>query len=181
MNTDNIRASNHTGLLKVGALLLTVAACANYDVTLNERVIYSPPPLFNDFELDDPALTACVRQTIIDQSIAKPGMLRQLRCTHAGIKSLAGIEIFSKLEQINFSNNALISADVLTALSELHSLSLADNRINTIAGLAGNSRLKFLDLSGNNALVCDSIEALLRVHPTLEVSRPLHCQSKATD
>jgi hypothetical protein len=45
------------------------SGCADYAVTFNEHAVYTPPPLFSDFALEDEALDACVRQHIVDQAV----------------------------------------------------------------------------------------------------------------
>ena len=72
-------------------LCLLLAACQNYDVTVNDRQVYGPVRPFNDFEVADPALQRCLSQHIGDQRIADPLQLRILNCSSAGIASLEGL------------------------------------------------------------------------------------------
>ena len=48
--------------------LLTIVACDRYQVTLNERQIYTPRILFTNYQIADPALHHCVAQAIINLS-----------------------------------------------------------------------------------------------------------------
>ena len=45
------------------------AACANYEFTVNEKVVYPPLPLFSDYALADAALQQCVTQSIEDSGV----------------------------------------------------------------------------------------------------------------
>ena len=43
-----------------------LAGCESYDVTVNERLVYTPTPLFRDYTIEDAALSDCVEQAILD-------------------------------------------------------------------------------------------------------------------
>lgn len=108
--------------------LLTIVACDRYQVTLNERQIYTPRILFTNYQIADPALHHCVAQAIIDQRIERGEDLLQLNCSYAGIANLAGLTRFSKLEIINLSNNALTDVKPLMFFGGLKRLDLRENR-----------------------------------------------------
>lgn len=132
--------------------LLTIVACDRYQVTLNEREIYSPPLLFGDYKILDPALRNCVAQAISDQKITVAEDLRLLNCSYGGIVSLTGLERFTKLETINLSNN----------------------KLTTIKPLMFFGNLKRLNLQGNSGLSCKdllSLEQLLAA----DLFRPESC------
>jgi len=133
--------------------MLALLSCERYQVTLNEREIYTPAILFSDFQILDPALRTCVTQAINDQKISKPQGLKLLNCSYAAIIQLDGLERFSKLETVNFSNNKLADIKPLMFFGDL----------------------KRLDLRGNSGLSCKdllSLEMLLAA----ELLKPQSCQ-----
>lgn len=132
---------------------LALLSCDRYQVTLNEREIYTPAILFSDFQILDPALRICVTQAISDQKISRPQDLKLLNCTYAAITRLDGLERFTKLETINFANNKLVNIKPLMFFGDL----------------------KRLDLRGNSGLSCKdllSLEILLAA----ELLKPQSCQ-----
>jgi Leucine-rich repeat (LRR) protein len=133
--------------------MLALLSCERYQVTLNEREIYTPAILFSDFQILDPALRTCVTQAINDQKISKPQDLKLLNCSYAAIIQLDGLERFSKLETVNFSNNKLADIKPLMFFGDL----------------------KRLDLRGNSGLPCKdlrSLETLLAA----DLLRPQSCK-----
>ena len=113
--------------LLVGLALLALAGCENYQVTLNEREIYSPPVLFTDYQIADAGLRACIEQTIIDQSIVRAEQLTALLCTYSGIETLTGLGRFNQLKTINLSNNKLKNIKPLMFFGQLQRVDLSDN------------------------------------------------------
>lgn len=133
--------------------MLALLSCERYQVTLNKREIYTPAILFSDFQILDPALRTCVTQAINDQKISKPQDLKLLNCSYAAIIQLDGLERFSKLETVNFSNNKLADIKPLMFFGDL----------------------KRLDLRGNSGLPCKdlrSLETLLAA----DLLRPQSCK-----
>jgi hypothetical protein len=134
-----------------GALtLLGLGGCAEYQITLNEQPIYTPPPLYSQYEVADEALRNCLRQTILDQRITQADQLSRLICRHAGIESLQGLETFVALEELDISHNALRD------LSPLQNL----------------PKLRLLRAHDNPELLCDSLPVS---RETLEIMAPAHC------
>ena len=133
--------------------MMTLLSCERYQVTLNEREIYTPPILFSDFQILDLALRTCVTQAISDQKISKPQDLKLLNCTYAAITQLDGLERFTNLETINFSNNKL-----------------AD-----IKPLMFFGGLKRLDLRGNSGLSCKDLRSL-ELLLAADLLKPQSCQ-----
>jgi len=113
--------------LLVGLALLALAGCENYQVTLNEREIYSPPVLFTDYQIADAGLRACIEQTIIDQSIDRAEQLTALLCTYSGIETLTGLGRFNQLKTINLANNKLKNIKPLMFFGQLQRVDLSDN------------------------------------------------------
>ncbi|MCT2531082.1 protein phosphatase 1 regulatory subunit 42 [SAR92 clade bacterium H921] len=107
--------------------LLTVVSCDRYQVTFNERQIYTPPSLFTNYQIADPNLRNCVAQAISDQRIEHGEDLLQLNCSYAGITNLSGLKRFSKLETINLFNNQLTDIKPLMFLGSLKRLDLREN------------------------------------------------------
>ncbi|WP_096087772.1 leucine-rich repeat domain-containing protein [Agaribacterium haliotis] len=117
---------------------LSLGACSNYEWSLNDRVVYTPPPLFNDYDKSDLALAKCLRQTIEAQQISAATQLSELRCPPGEIHSVQALGIFQKLT----------------------TLGLGDNQIKDASSLAALPKLRFLDLRGNNKLDCTSLSAI---------------------
>lgn len=112
------------GLLLVG---LTLSACNHYQVTLNDQTLYTPAPLYSDYQIDDPALSTCVSQAIKDQNVFQAKQLTRLQCSFAGVRNLSGIQVFSQLEQINLANNYLTDLKPLLFLGNLKTVNLENN------------------------------------------------------
>ncbi|MGI9286845.1 MAG: leucine-rich repeat domain-containing protein [Pseudomonadales bacterium] len=157
-------------------LFLVLSACANYDVKINEKVVYSPPPLFLDFSLTDRALQNCVEQTITDQGATKAEQLTRLICTNGDIRSAEGIEIFSGLQQLNLNNNSLQNISALAGLPALRNLSLASNKIKTVMPLTESTALLQLNVKNNPTLDCATLLELMNQVPALQVTMPTHCK-----
>lgn len=111
----------------IGLLPVVLGGCARYQVTLNEQPIYSPPPLYSQFDVTDDALKNCLRQTIADKQITRAEQLTQLVCRHAGITSVQGLEVFASLEELDLSHNALRNIKPLQSLNRLRLLKVNDN------------------------------------------------------
>ncbi|MEP1472762.1 MAG: hypothetical protein ABJK20_08480 [Halieaceae bacterium] len=153
-------------------LTLLLTSCGSYDFTVNDRVVFSPKPLFTDYEITDEALSDCVKQAIVDNQVSSPAQLTVLNCSHAGVVSLAGLEIFTGISQLKLSANQIVELTPLTPLSSLEDLYLDQNQIIDATPLFELLSLRSIDLTGNPALRCPSSASLLRV----EDSRlPKHC------
>ncbi|NND66006.1 MAG: hypothetical protein HKN19_00340 [Halioglobus sp.] len=142
-------------LLLLGALACAgLAGCQGYDFTVNDKVVYRAPTAFVDFNVGDPALAACIEQTIADQDITQVEQLVALNCSHAGIASLAGIEVFKGLAALRLSANQIVDVQPLARLPALLELYLADNQVENAGPLLQLEKLRHLDLSGNTSLAC---------------------------
>ena len=149
-----------------------MSACESYDFTVNERVVYTPKPLFADFSITDPALQKCVEQAIIDNKVTTAGELTTLACSHAGITSLDGIEIFSGLAMLKLSSNAIRDLSPLAALTSLELLLLDDNNVIDTTPLLELPALRKLDVSTNPEMLCPAGTSLMSLE-TLVL--PSHC------
>jgi Leucine-rich repeat (LRR) protein len=154
-------------------LLLLVTGCSNYDFTINDKVVYTPDPLFTDFDIPDEALRACVKKAITDQKVTRAGALVRLDCRGAGIETLAGLSTFNDLESLTLSSNDIVDIGELAALTILQSLDLDHNRVIDPVPLYQLPALSRLDLSNNPDLICPASGSLLRV---ADVTLPRHCR-----
>lgn len=155
--------------------LLLVGACSSYDFTINDRVVYSPDPLFTDFDIPDDALRQCVKDAIKANVVTSASGLSSLSCTDAGIKTLAGLSTFTELELLTLSSNAIVDISELAYLSVLETLYLDDNQIIDPVPLYQLPTLQRLNLSGNPGLICPGSGGLLRV---ANVTLPRHCRQQ---
>lgn len=159
----------HTLLLS----LLVIVGCQGYDVKINERVVYTPEPLFKDFQVSDLALRTCLEETIAQERITAAEQLYALNCSNAGIESLDGLRQFAALEILRLSSNKvrnLVELDQIPALRELY---LDDNRIVDPVPLYSLPRLTYLDLSDNTSLQCPDLG---RFSKATTVVLPKHCR-----
>ncbi len=142
-----------------GLLLISlIAGCKTYSVSVNNKVVYTPPSLFKDFAIADAHLRSCVEQTILDNQITKAEDLKQLNCSHAGIDSLAGLERFYGIEQLNLAENALQSINPITNFSKLKVLILRKNNLTSAEPLLHLLALREVDVSENAKLVCGDLK-----------------------
>lgn len=153
-------------------LLLMSAACSNYDYTFNDRVVYTPGPLFTDFDIPDAALNECVRQAINDNKVTVASQLFKLACTGAGVSNLAGLATFTGIEQLTLSSNRISDISELGALTVLQVLYLDNNQVIDPVPLFQLPALNLVDLSGNPDLRCPSTSSLMRIS---NISLPRHC------
>ncbi len=143
-------ANNSYRLFSLLPLILVLGSCADYEFSVNNKRVYTPLPLFSDFSLADPALQTCVSQTISDEKITRVELLEKLNCSHAGIRSIEGLEQFINLQILNLGENQLRNVGSLSALTQLQ-------RVN---------------LDGNPELDCASLGNLQK---SLEITLPSHC------
>ena len=164
----------HITILAMAALL---GGCADYSFTVNERVVYTPEPLFSGYSIADPALSECVAQHIADALITDPQALDALNCSHAGVESLDGIQVFSKLLRLKLSKNRIVELQPLADMAALQELRLDDNAVESITPIQDLPELQYLDLRGNSALRCAGLSAFRR-HTGLNLQVPAHCREE---
>ncbi|HWV15165.1 MAG TPA: leucine-rich repeat domain-containing protein [Cellvibrio sp.] len=162
-------------------LLANLSACRTYSVSLNDKLVYTPLPLFKDYQIADENLRNCVEQTISDKQIVKAEQLKQLNCSNAGIASLAGLETFTALEQLNLEENALTRVQQLSHLPRLKVLSLRHNNLIQAESLLQLLHLTTLDLSENKNLPCGDLQQLVANFRKgeLTVTLPEQCKNKS--
>ena len=154
--------------------IFCLSACSQYDIKVNEQLVYSPKKVLTDFKVADSNLQSCLDQTIKDQHITQASDLTQLICTDAGITQLAGLERFSQLQFLSLRSNNIESLDGLASLSEIRELNAADNDLRDASGILSLLNLERVDLSGNSQLECRELEQLLGF-TQVEVLAPEHC------
>ncbi len=148
------------GLASVLFATLALNGCSNYQMTVNETVVYDPPTLFTDFTTEDPKLRNCIDQAIKDSNATSPLEVTRLSCTHAGLTSLAGIEQFRGLTELQLSNNSLTNIEPLAQLGRLQLLRLENNQLQQATTLLSLVNLKDLNISENPGLACDDLKQL---------------------
>lgn len=159
------------------ALAVGLSTCAGYDVSLNDRLIYTPKELFTDFALSDAAMHDCVRQTLEYQKATSAAQLTTLNCSGAGISSLDGLDTFSAITHLKLSVNKVTNIDELASLTRLQVLHLDENQISDISVLSTLPELHTLSVKKNPAIECAALISLKKLRPALQISFPGHCNS----
>ncbi|MBB3167824.1 leucine-rich repeat domain-containing protein [Simiduia aestuariiviva] len=154
--------------------LLLISACSGYEVTVNERTVYAPAPLFMDFTVVDKNLQRCLDQTIEDQRVTEASRLTRLNCTNAGIQTLAGIEIFAGITTLNLADNNLRQVPELTKLAKLTQVDLRNNQLKALPEALNWLKLTYLDVRDNSALQCGDLRQLA-TDGDLKLWLPAHC------
>jgi hypothetical protein len=161
-------------------IIASISGCKHYSLSVNDKLVYTPPSLLKDFTIADTHLRHCVEQTIIDKHITSFEQFTQLNCSSAGISSLAGLEKFYALEQLNLAENALTNLKELSGLSRITTLILRSNNLTDAEPLLHLLHLKTMDITLNNNLRCDDVKQLSNNFKTSELNLllPDHCLRK---
>jgi Leucine-rich repeat (LRR) protein len=160
-----------TGIICV--LFIALTACESYDFKVNDKVVYTPPPLFKDFDAPDAALRTCLEQAIIDDTVSAADQLSSLNCSHAGIEDLDGLSTFSAMKTLHLSSNQVRNLVEVGSISSLEELYLDNNLVIDPVPLYSLQNLHFIDLSGNPKLQCPRQEGFARVKTVI---LPAHCR-----
>ena len=158
--------------LIVTSSLLLLGACQGYDFKVNDKVVYSPAPLFTAFQAPDTALYTCLEQAIVDAEITAAEQLTALNCSHAGIENLEGLATFTGLKALRLSSNRVRNLVEISQLAALEELYLEDNRVIDPVPLYRLPTLRTVDLSGNTDLQCPRQGGLKQVE---QLALPGHC------
>ena len=153
-----------------------LSSCADYSYTINDKVVYTPEPLFADYAIPNANLEDCVDQYISDNRITAAAQLEELNCSHAGITELQGLQVFTGLRQLKLSSNAISDLSPLADFEQLTQLYLDNNEVLDVNPLRGLPGLSYLDLRGNKLLRCNSLDSFDEL-PEITLVRPQHCQS----
>ncbi len=158
--------------IAIFAVLFLLAGCESYDFTVNDKLVYTPKPLFRDFDIPDRALYECIKQSIIDDNITSASQLIRLSCSHAGIETLHGLGIFTGLIQLKLSSNKIRNLAEISTMTGLEELYLDDNIVVDPVPLYQLRTLRLLDLSDNTSLQCPGSSTF----PGIEsLKLPGHC------
>ena len=158
-------------------LIMSSTGCSNlkkYDVTFNDRAVYSPQVLFSDYRINDKALSMCIEQAIKDFEVYSASGLEILNCSDAGIKSLLGLSQFKNLKRLKLSDNNIRNLVELSVMRDLIDVQLDGNQIVDSVPLTGLPLLEQVNLSRNSALQCDGLG---KFPNDVNITRPEHCQS----
>lgn len=131
------------GKIFMFALMVLSVACSRYQLTFNDKTLYSPPTIYSAYSVPDRSLYNCLSQTISDKNITRAEQLKTLNCAYAGITDLTGLTHFTSLETVN----------------------LANNRITDIKPLMFLGQLKNINLEANVSLPCNDLKALQELLP----------------
>ena len=153
-------------------VLILISACESYDFRVNEKLVYSPKPLFSDFVVPDTALAACLEQAIKDGKITSASELALLNCSHAGVNQLTGLEAFTGLSQLKLSANSIADISPLASLTSLEILLLDNNQVIDATPLIELPALQVLNMAENSALLCPAAASFITVK---NLSLPAHC------
>jgi Leucine-rich repeat (LRR) protein len=160
----------------LSGLLLFLVSCADYQFKLNDRVLYTPAPLYSEYDIADEALRECVKQHVGDGAMTQASQLLELNCSHAGVASLAGLEVFTALTHLKLTSNNITDLGPLAPLSNLAAVYLEGNQIRSLLPLRGLEHLVFLNVESNKQLVCAELryfEAIAK----LSLLPPKHCDA----
>lgn len=166
------RAFSALKLIGSSTFALGLFACSTYDVKVNDNVVYSPPPLFSDYQVEDPSLKECVRATIREQKTTNAKQLQRLSCPAGEIKSLAGLELFLNMSHLGLRGNQVRNIDALSKMRRLQQLDIRDNQLLSVESITSLEKLSSLQLSGNTELDCDSVKKL---KGSVKTILPEHC------
>lgn len=158
-------------LLYPAMILLT--ACQGYDFRINDKVVYTPDPLFSDFNAPDTALRTCLEQAISDESITAVQKMSSLNCSHAGIENLEGLGTFEGIKALRLSSNQIRNLVEISRLFDLEEAYLDNNQIIDPVPLTRLESLRHLDLSGNPALQCPRSGSFKQLETLI---LPQHCR-----
>ena len=116
-------------VLALYLVVLGLTGCAEYSFDINKNEVYTPPTVFTQYAMADPALQACIEQTIKDQKISSRLKVTTLQCSYSGISDLKGLSKFSRIEQLSLKGNDIHQIGELLQLTHLRYLDLSDNPI----------------------------------------------------
>ena len=158
------------------ALLMSGTSCAElgrYDITVNNVTVYEPSAAYTVSGIEDPALTACLTQSLLDIDARMATDLVSLNCSDAGIRSLAGLEQFTQIQSMKLSSNDIRNLLVLERLNALKQLWLDNNDVVDPIPVLRMTGLKELNLAGNPCLQCPDPKDVPR---HLSLNLPNHCK-----
>lgn len=164
----------------LGLTLFTSTGCANYKVSVNDQVVYTPPNLLSGYDIPDPVLSDCLKSTIKENQIVRLEQLINLQCAPGNIQSLIGLAHFKYLSILGLSGNAITSLDGIQTLSQLKRLNVSDNQLKAAHELKPLTALIYADLRGNPSLKCDTADLSVRPEGSGQqtILLPEHCPDR---
>ncbi|MFL0809822.1 MAG: leucine-rich repeat domain-containing protein [Agarilytica sp.] len=159
-------------LIAVVMVTLLICSCQRYSVSLNDRVVYTPPTLLSDYTIQDEALRACVDAMIQESSIDSAEQLDRLACPEGKIANLKGIEAFTKLKVLGLAGNIIQDISILGSLPALEQIDVSHNNILDFGVLKSLSVLRSAKLDGNKDAQCESLNTFAS---SIKITRPKHC------
>lgn len=153
-------------------VLLALSACSRYSVSVNDNIVYEPPQLFSDFNVEDSELRTCLQKTIAEANVRSAEQLRRLICPAGSISTLSGIEVFSQIEYLGLAENNVQVLAPITELTQLKQADLRSNNVKDFSVLLSHKSVLFLNAKGNTRANCDSLQAS---HETQVIHLPKHC------
>ena len=167
------RASLH---IFTSLAVLLISACSQYQVVLNNNVLYTPTSQPPPSLLSDPNLQGCLNQQFATAGSDDPENIRLLACPSSGVQSLDGLRELPNLEQLELSDNQISDLSPLLTLKNLRVLSIRNNRVTSINALMSLPILRFVALQGNNNIACRQLDNLgEKIGNSL--NRPVSCRN----
>ncbi len=150
----------HTPRIFIALAITLLAGCSQkFAVSINEQSIYDPRPNTASVSFTDTGLQACVN-IALRQPDATVENLTVLACPGWEITEIEGIDALNGLQFLDISDNRVSSLAPLAGLNGLSSITAANNRISDIAPLLSMVTLTSATLTGNNDIPCGQLEAL---------------------
>ena len=165
-------AKNAAAILLLMTYVCILSACQRYSFAINENVVYEPPPLFQDYKIEDKTLRNCVAAAIVEQEVRKPEQLKKLTCPPGQIESLVGLETFNQLQQLGLAQNQISNIITLKKLTELKKLDLRENQIIDFSVLQSLQKLEQVYTKGNIDADCSTLPSEFK---NLRLDKPEHC------
>jgi Leucine-rich repeat (LRR) protein len=148
------------------------AELGQYDITVNNVTVYEPAAPYTASGIEDPALAACLTQSLLDIDARAATDLAALNCSDAGIQSLTGLEQFTQIQSMKLSSNNIRNLLVIERLTALRQLWLDDNDVVDPIPVLRMTALKELNLTGNLRLQCPDPADVPR---HMSMNLPDHC------
>ncbi|HEX4911212.1 MAG TPA: leucine-rich repeat domain-containing protein [Permianibacter sp.] len=116
--------------------------------------------LISDIELPDPALMQCLHEQASRNGWVTVDHVTALDCVNKGIRSAAGLQQLTALQQLNLAENEIDSVGTPQLPPSLQVLSLAANRLHDIGIISPLPELRELDLANNRLTRLTGFEQL---------------------
>ncbi|WP_052692224.1 hypothetical protein [Teredinibacter purpureus] len=157
---------------------LLLAGCSQYQLNINNRIVYDPLEFRQSIRFADTALEVCVKHVLTEMNITSASQLRRLQCGPGHIQSLEGLEIFIHLEQFAAAENNISNITALKKIAGLTHLNLSGNNIIDASSLSAHAKLRLVNIEGNVNLKCETLSQLNQ-QAELELNAPEHCSARS--